>query len=706
MKLGRPTAFLALAAALLASLAFAAVGRPTAGADPVRPTGLTVTATPTSGLVDSQVMTINVKGTPDLTVYRAEAHECRSLPAGTTYKTSTEDSYDNDFALGGPNCPPHDHPISTGSDYVAVDSSTQVNAATPDGESFNYRAGTGVTSWTSFVDHQTVDLTCDSSNPCSLVVEALVQVGSDQPFWQPTVIPLAFGDSDPLAGCGGVADSVLSSAGSDRISDAWVSWTKGICAAQGHPGAPTRASFPGEGNALLSFDGGVVDLAYTAGGFDDSIGLIPPGGTHRAAVAVPVAIDGAMAGVFGGYRNGTVKVPYKDIKATSAEMAGLFTAGPSSVDQSVVSSLIDRNAELQKSGSSLFDNSAGFLVGAYADAEMSSWQATGYFDKLAGSAWVVPNNSSFANDSGKDRGQEASLALADPSFSSFGNAFTLLSGRPALVKGLLGPSPTSSGGVWMLTDTATAGALGVTPIQITNKNGDFVGPTAASLQAAIPTMKENSEGILVADPSAVAPEGSTQPYPMTMVEYALVPAEPILDDSCKPNAARQGLLDQWLRYITSDAGQALLPKGMVALTPDLRAVAAQRLALVGKAAVTGDCAASQQQPDSNGGGSGGGGGGGGTTTGGGSDGGGGGFVSTNLPGGSSGYALPPTGSGSGAGPAAESTPPSSDDTAKVALVDVPSYQSPTKSSSVKVILALLGIIGMASIAAFATSRAT
>jgi hypothetical protein len=245
----------------------------------------------------------------------------------------------------------------------------------------------------------------------------------------------------------------------------------------------------------------------------------------------------------------------------------------------------DRNPELTQLFNTTAPGFSGGYVGAYADSEASSWYATRWLKTLAAGAWKVPDSPTFGADRGRARGTDISLARADPSFA---NALSLLSGRPAARKGLIGTSADPRG-VWLLTDLVTAKALSLTTVQIQNSKGDFIAPTSESLLAALPTMKQDDAGVLIADPGATAGAGAVQPYPMTMVEYALAPAEPLVDASCVARTDSQALLKGWLGHLVGD-GQAALPAGFVALPPDLQAAAKAAVDKVGAAPVTGDCA--------------------------------------------------------------------------------------------------------------------
>src|SRR5262249_6780665 len=106
------------------------------------------------------------------------------------------------------------------------------------------------------------DMTCDPDHACQLV--AKLQLVSCTQFW---AVPITFANADPIAGCGGSAAGAINTGGSDQLSDAWSNWTVQACRQPGATGAPTRASFIGEGEAVQSFVTGDLDLAYTAAGY-------------------------------------------------------------------------------------------------------------------------------------------------------------------------------------------------------------------------------------------------------------------------------------------------------------------------------------------------------------------------------------------------------------------------------------------------------
>lgn len=549
----------------------------------------TVTVQPSTGITDGQALKITVKGTSDVPVATAVARLCRD---GVTYAPGPVTGNSpgmEDFGLNGPNCPLA--PISSSADNN-VNDNRGASFADPAGDTFLFRAGAGVVNWKDGTTDRT--LTCDADHPCALVVELLVGTGSGQ-HWQPYPITLTYAKDDPFAGCGGPATGVVESGGSDRMVDAWVQWTRQECGRSGRSGAATRASFVGEGDAVDSFRAGSIDLAYSSGGFDTAMGLASPPDpsqptADRASVAVPLAVNAAVIGVAGGQRVSNHDVPFRDIKLTTAESAGLLSGGLLGIGP-YEDAIKARNPEL--SGGVIDTHAPSYSVAAYAGAEATTWYTTRWLKTLAADAWKVPDNSTyFGTNVGKPRGISTSLAIADPSFA---NALDLVTGRPQLRKGLIGV-PIESSGVWALTDLASAQALSMTPVQVQNANGDFVAPTPESLTAAVSTMKLDDKGVLIADPSATAASGATQPYPLTMVEYAIVPAEPLVDQtSCTARTGSQALLKGWLDYLVGD-GQTVLPAGFVALPADLHTSALAAIDKVGAAPVTGSCAGKVTDP--------------------------------------------------------------------------------------------------------------
>jgi hypothetical protein len=527
-------------------------------------TPYSVTATPTTGLTDGQRVTINIKTQPGYPIYQAEARLCRH---GVVYQGSSGNRPNADFEGGGPNCSPF--AISSSADAASVDSAVVDQAATPAGNSMSIRVGSGVAAWP--IEAPTNSLTCDADNPCTLVVELFG--GPGPVVWTPWTTDITYRIDDPIAGCGGPARGVLATGGSDRMSDAWVNWTLAECKRNGRTGAAGRGSFQGEGLSLDSYTAGSLDLAYTALGYNADADLRATDAIPRKSVAVPIGVNATVLAVGGGFRDADAqKLPYQNLRLTLDEFTALVGGGTFSITP-YLPAIEARNPELALS---MFDSASPVKIGAYADAESTSWLATHFLSRLRPDLFRIPNLSIFGADAGRPHGDDANLALADPSYI---NALTLLTGRAALTKAVNTTDPSGSGGIWVVTDLETATTLGLTPVSIQNSAGQFVSPSAESMAAAVAVMSPDANGLLVSDPT-VTGAGAVQPYPLTQVEYALVPAEPLADASGACRTESQALLHDWLTYITTD-GQQVLPAGMQALPPAVAAQAAAAIAQVG-----------------------------------------------------------------------------------------------------------------------------
>jgi sortase A len=130
-------------------------------------------------------------------------------------------------------------------------------------------------------------------------------------------------------------------------------------------------------------------------------------------------------------------------------------------------------------------------------------------------------------------------------------------------------------------------------VSIQTASGAYVAPTEDSMLAALSTMQPDENGMLQPDPNAggaVSAQAGAEPYPLTFVEYAMTPKEPLVDTTtCTLRSSSQTLLTNWLTYVLGD-GQTHLPAGLVPLPADLQAQGQQSMATIGTAAVTGTCA--------------------------------------------------------------------------------------------------------------------
>jgi hypothetical protein len=87
-----------------------------------------------------------------------------------------------------------------------------------------------------------------------------------------------------------------------------------------------------------------------------------------------------------------------------------------------------------------------------------------------------------------------------------------------------------------------------------------------------------------------------EPYPLTYVEYAIAPAQPLLNADCTPDTAAQTALNEWLTFLVGQ-GQQDLPSGMAPLPSPLTAQAQAAIAKVGTGAPA--CTPATAAPGSN-----------------------------------------------------------------------------------------------------------
>jgi sortase A len=632
------------------------------------------TVAPASGmtnLVDGQRVSVNIKANADVTVQNVQIEECR---LGANFVTR------EDMLAGAGNCPPT--AVSSSSSGIVIRSSSSgiiQLVQTPAGATITYRVGTGVVNWQS--DAGPSSLTCDETTQCALVVQ--LRVNGDYEY---TSIPLSFASANPIAGCGGAASGSLTSAASDRLSDAWPLWTKQFCAEQ-KVGAPTGISYTGEGEGVSSFARGDVDLSYSALGYDSKVGLAASVSSPRAAVPIPIAVGAAVLGVGGGSTQSGEKVPYTGVELKASEIAAMLGGGNPWLTRDnlpYAKDILARNPQLK--GLLLFSGGGNPNPIAPSSTESVNWLVTHYLETLSPADFIAPRTAPV-----QQRHAAAALATANPDYQ---NELNLLLGRPALAKvlDLASNSINTDGPVWVVTDLASAQALGMPPASIENAAGQFVAPTADSITAAVSTMKPDSNGMLVSDPSVTiasssgtqAAAATTVPYPLTFVEYAMAPAEPLVDTAtCTARTGSQALLAAWLNYLLGD-GQKTLPDGYAPLPSSLVEQAKAQIAKVGTATVTGTCAGRVSFP-----------GGGGASPGGGGGSGAAGGASTgnnslsSVPGAING--VPSAAGGApGAGAAA----------AKVKdLAAIPAFVSTRQLSSAGIAIALIGIVLVTSLGA-------
>lgn len=574
-----------------------------------------LSVTPTQNLTDGEPMTITVTRTAAGTAAGLEitwvafawctptfTPPAAPAPISTVPATS---SFPTQWSITGAHCTTKGHPLSgdilpqtviappvnsTG-DYATV--TGHLPAETSEGTKLYTRATATSTGF---------DLVCDATHPCRFAVAVFTRHQGTRAQEPPVFlsVPVTFATAGLLTGCEGDAPGSVTSASPDLFGQAVTGWTIGACkAGLGGGSALTgnTASGQSDASALEGFANGTDDLAYSAVGYGASGAFTPS--VDRPFVAVPVAIDAVVLGHVQAYAKTspgghTVLGDYpQQLRITDAQAAQLLGGGPTSTalkwSNPLGQALIAENPELRTGGSyysaSLPITQRGttkqdFGIVATSLVDATSFFATTYFHTLVPHAMVSRRTAA-------QLGITADFGTATPPFNI--DATTTSS----LIAKALTPN---AGQGFALLDAATAASLwgGLAdfalqaPSSIGTGNPVYVSPTEASMDAATTEMIPQDDGTLLPNPDAT-PVNGVQPYPLTFVEYAIAPAQPLLTPTCTPRTSSQRDLTAWLDYITGP-GQSQLPAGMEPLTPALGAQAQAAIAEVGTAKTTGSCA--------------------------------------------------------------------------------------------------------------------
>jgi len=434
------------------------------------------------------------------------------------------------------------------------------------------RPGVGTGNWRrAGVDFS---LTCGPANPCRLVYDLFVQTGSADAVEYIRGGPeLSYRPVEGVAGCEGSTADAVTSTMPDRLQEAWLAWTRDFCGRASSP-PPTTSFFQPEGDALRHFAAGDYDLGYSAVGYRP--GFQPE--TERPMVPVPIGLNAVVIAAGGGYTVGDgswpqdLPRPHAQFRLTNQEAAVLFGQSQASLvfNDQYVNEMLANNPEIPAS-LYLFNSNVSAPV-ALTGAQSTTFFATMQFDTLAGDQWT--------NIDGSDRGVESDFNHADPVHDA--SFLSLKTGRPDLAR-LAYSQRYSQGTFYVLTDLATANALGLTVVSMPNAAGEWITPTPETLAAAVPQMVAQEDGTLLPNPQATAG------YPLTFVEYAMAPAEPLVDANCTARTGSEDLLHGWLDYVTTDGQDQLTGgDGLVPLTPQLRDAAATAREAVG--ATPNECA--------------------------------------------------------------------------------------------------------------------
>jgi hypothetical protein len=566
----RRTAVLLATATVGASFGWALIPGPSSSAQTANPP-FTIEVSRTTGLLDGDLVDVTVRADPGARIEPDAQNDLFICRPGVTYTSAA------DLAATAGNCP----------FFASVSSSSEGSArlyTLADGSRAegDIAVGVGVAEWSPGFGLPNATLECGPAAPCLLVLRVATSVGGGPATDHFAIFDLTFTTPDPTAGCGSRNPAAVSTAGSDRMQALWARSTLAQCSSGASSGASTSFAPTGEGEGLAAFASGSRDLVYTAAGYRPISGLDPA--PQRTPVYTPMALNAVVIAAMGGqlvnddpqWPLGLPKPYAEPIRMTAAEAATLVGQGLTFFGIQSAPEFLARNPHLGLEAYYRPDSDKLTGTVAVQDATAVSLFATSFLDTRAPDQWIQ-------RPSLEARGVHAQLGNADPDFATSLSPVSQKSQMAAL-RNSLGQNAGNTGPAWVLTDYATAIELGLTPVAIENAAGEFVLPTPQSIAAGVATMTVEPDGRRTPDPGASTPGA----YPLPMLEYAMAPAEPLVDEACNPRAESQQLLSSWLTFLTGPAQEGL-GAGFVPLTPDLAAEADQAIARVGTSPSTAAC---------------------------------------------------------------------------------------------------------------------
>jgi hypothetical protein len=465
-----------------------------------------------------------------------------------------------------------------------------------------------------------LSVNCLPSQPCTFALaiwtENVLTPGQTSVYF--VGVPLSFVDSSAGLACTSPAPGQINSESPDRLSETIIRLGIDACRS-GYANSQGLTFNLGSGTsdaqALCAFAAGSVDLAYSGVGYGGQDSAFAPANCpgapapSRSYVAVPIGLN---AVVFAHTANSVQPIPYggfgaaltdfPQLKITAAQFAQLLSnggyvdvsgSGQKSSDSGTWSgqmgkALLALNPSLSSavqgfcSGCAVVGAGSGVGVAATSGTDATTYLATRFLNAVAPGQLVSAPNAQAALSS-EQLGTVSNFGAPPPAYD-----VQTYTGRSILAH------YTTPGGTawWALTDAATAaatwGGLDDLAVQSADSlsaapaNATYVAPTTASMQAAAANMKAQPDGTLLPDPQGGQANG-VEPYPLTYVEYAFAPAQPLLNSDCTANTAAQKALNEWLSFLVG-AGQNHLPAGMAPLPDSLTTQAYAAIAKVGTAA--------------------------------------------------------------------------------------------------------------------------
>jgi hypothetical protein len=466
-----------------------------------------------------------------------------------------------------------------------------------------------------------ISVNCLPSQPCTFAIAVWTQnvLNPSQHNVYFLGVPATFLDSSAGLACSGPAPGQINSVSPDRLGETLTQLGIDACR-NGIGGGESLAFNLGSGNsddqALCAFASDSADLAYSAVGYGASGSDFSPakcqGGAapSRPYVAVPIALNAVVLAHSPNeaqappYRSfGTSLTGYPPLRITLDQFAQLLSnggevdvspSGQTTSDNGTWGSqlgqgLLALNPQLSSGYQSSCANC--LIVGAGSGAGVAVTSGTDATTYLATSFLnaLVPNQLASAPNPGAAFPSER-LGIV----SNFGTPPPAYDGQTYTGRSILAhyTTPLSGSAWWAVTDAATAAATwgGLEDFALQTPDSlaaaadqaTYVAPTTSSMQAAVANMTAQTDGTLLPNPDGAAVNG-VEPYPLTYVEYAIAPAQPLLNSDCTANASTQTALKQWLTFLV-DEDQGDLPAGMAPMPSTLVAQANADIAKVGAAA--------------------------------------------------------------------------------------------------------------------------
>ena len=472
-----------------------------------------------------------------------------------------------------------------------------------------------------------ISVNCLPSEPCTLAL-AVWTVNVNVPGQNNVYfvgVPVSFQTSSAGLACNGPAPGQVASESPDRLGEAVSQWGIDACKsglASGQALTFNLGSSNSDDKALCAFAGGAVDLAYSAVGYGPQGSDFSPsncqGGAQpaRPYVAIPVALNAVVLGhspnnaqapPYQGF--GTELSDFPQLKITIAQFAQLLSNG-GSVDalgggahtsdtgtwaSQLGQGILGLNPALANayqdscSACVIVGSGSGVGVAATSGTDATTYLATRFLDALAPGQLLSAPNAQAAFPA-EQLGTVTNFGTPPPAYD-----VQTYTGKSILAHYM---TPLSGSAWWAVTDAATAaatwGGLDDFALQTPDSlsaapdQAAYVSPTGPqakeAMQAAVANMTSQPDGTLLPNPQGGAVNG-VEPYPLTYVEYAIAPSQPLLNPDCTPNTAGQAALGQWLNFLVGGA-QNDLPVGMVQLPSSLVRQAQADIAKVGSAAAT------------------------------------------------------------------------------------------------------------------------